>query len=262
MNEPLFLLVGDPPGRAFDNLRGKALRTADDVRLAFASSRKGRWVAGRSGLRLLHVARTEKHETWHRILTLEELDTPRRELLGALFRVVVAPGGGTKLLPAEDLAEVLAAEDPEDYFVGGVVDREDHALVLYRGNFERLVLPLSWFHAQHRGTKPDFDDFEVVDGGQTVRLGRYEAATDAILYEHDPASRRRMKQRELTADRTFGGALRRLRLQKRLGRADFGAVNEKTVGRIERGEVVKPHARTLAVIARRLGIEPGEIQTF
>ncbi|MBI4704567.1 MAG: helix-turn-helix domain-containing protein [Deltaproteobacteria bacterium] len=86
--------------------------------------------------------------------------------------------------------------------------------------------------------------------------------TDAILYELDPAYRRRARQREVTKDPSFGGALRRLRLQEGLGRGDFGKVSDKTIARIERGEVGKPHARTLAAIARRLGGAPDEIRTF
>jgi hypothetical protein len=57
-----------------------------------------------------------------------------------------------------------------------------------------------------------------------VRLDAYEAATDAILYEFDEAYRRRAKRRRLVQDRSLGGALRRLRLQKGLRRADFPGI--------------------------------------
>jgi hypothetical protein len=61
----------------------------------------------------------------------------------------------------------------------------------------------------------------VVDGGQTVRLGEFEAAADAILYAFDAEARRRAKQRSIEKDASFGGALRRLRLQRGLRREDF-----------------------------------------
>ncbi len=113
-----------------------------------------------------------------------------------------------------------------------------------------------------RSPKPDFTDFEVIDTGQTLRFGEYEAATDAILYEFDRASRQRMKKREIAADQSFGGALRRLRLQRGLTRGDFEPLSDKTIARIERGEVDKPHGDTLAMIAKKLGVEPGDIESY
>src|SRR5436853_312 len=65
-----------------------------------------------SDLALL-VSALETRDTWHRLLLLEEPTTARRELLATLFRVVVAPGNGVRLLAREDLVEVLAAEHPE-----------------------------------------------------------------------------------------------------------------------------------------------------
>lgn len=97
---------------------------------------------------------------------------------------------------------------------------------------------------------------------QPLRLGRYEAAASALLYEFDPAVRRKMKARELAADRSFGASLRRLRLQRGLARADFPGVAEKSIARIERGEVERPHARNLTKIARALDVSPEEISDY
>ncbi|HZU83487.1 MAG TPA: helix-turn-helix transcriptional regulator, partial [Polyangiaceae bacterium] len=110
--------------------------------------------------------------------------------------------------------------------------------------------------------RPDADDFEITDFGHTIRLGKFEAAADAILYEFDAEARRRLKQRSLASDATFGGALRRLRLQRGLRREDFEGVSAKEIARIERGEITKPHADTLARLADRLGVRPDEIETF
>jgi hypothetical protein len=52
--------------------------------------------------------------------------------------------------------------------------------VLYRGNLESMVVPLGWF-AREGGRRADADDFAVTDFGQTVRLGSFEAASNAIL---------------------------------------------------------------------------------
>ena len=78
-------------------------------------------------------------DRWHRLLVLEQTNTPRRELLHALFRVVLAPDEDVRLLPTRELAEVTADDHAEDLLVGGVVSPRDRALVVYRGNLERLV---------------------------------------------------------------------------------------------------------------------------
>ena len=111
----------------------------------------------------------------------------------------------------------------------------DAAVILYRGNLDPLVVPLPWFRKRSAGLNPNISDLAVTDFGQTVRLGDYEAATDAILYEFDGEYRRRAKKRQIATDR-----LRRLRLQKGLHRSDFPGLTAKEIARIERGEVRNP----------------------
>src|SRR5262249_54995658 len=157
------------------------------------------------------------------------------------------------VLPVDELTEVLASENRENLLIGAAADADDRTLILYRGTLEPLLVPMAWFRARHGGPKPDPSKLAVTDFGQTVRLGTYEAATDAMLYEFDAAYRRRAKRHSFDQDRSFGGALRRLRLQKGLGRGDFlPGVTMKEVARIERGEVRRPHAETLAALAKRL----------
>jgi hypothetical protein len=72
---------------------------------------------------------------------------------------------------------------------------------------------IQWFKLRPKTPRPDFTAFAVTDFGQTIQLGEYEAAADAILYEFDEEARR-MKEWEVEQDTTFGGALRRLRLQR------------------------------------------------
>jgi Helix-turn-helix domain len=258
--EPIFVL--GEKSAAFAALHGRMVTTASAVREALGGHRRAKWLARRSSDLALLVSALETRDTWHRLLLLEEPTTARRELLATLFRVVVAPGNGVRLLAREDLIEVLTADHPEDYFIGGVVDREDKVLVLYRGNLERLVVPFKWFRAGRASPRPDFEDFEVTDSGQTIRLGEYEAAADAILYELDPEARRRIKSAQVEKDETFGGALRRLRLARGLSRDDFPGVNGKTIARIERGEVEKPHGETLAKISEALGVGAEEIEAY
>jgi hypothetical protein len=261
MTDALFF-VGSRRPAPFDRLARMVLTNVEAVRDAYTHHRHARWIVVDSNALMLLTKAVPAHDTWHRLLLLERASTARRELLHALFRVVVAPDDGVRLLTPEELAEVIADERADDLFIGGVVDADDQALVLYRGNLDRLVIPLSWFKSRPKGPRPDFAAFTVTDFGQTIHLGEYEAGADAILYEFDPEARRRMKEREIKEDKSFGGALRRLRLARGLARSDFAPLAAKTIARIERGESGEPHDETLTVIAKRLGVRPDKIKSY
>jgi hypothetical protein len=117
-----------------------------------------------------------------------------------------------RLLELDELMEVLASPGREELFIGGAVDKERGAVLLYRGSVEPLVVPLRWFRNGASKATADPDSFEVTDSGQTVKLGAFEASTDAILYEFDPEYRRRARKRALYEDSSFGASVRRLRL--------------------------------------------------
>jgi Helix-turn-helix len=239
----------------------EVLVSVDAVQNAYAHHGRARWVVLDADALGLLADAVHVDDRWHRLLLLQRASTARRELLHALFRVVVAPDDGVRLLPPAELAGVMADGRAVDLFIGGVVDTDDKALVLYRGNLDRLVVPLDWFKPRPKA-RPDFDAFAVVDHGQTVQLGEYEAAGEAILYEFDADARRRMKERKIKQDSSFGGALRRLRLARGLARSEFAPLAEKTVARIERGEVEEPHGDTLAIIAKRLGVKADKIKSY
>jgi Helix-turn-helix domain len=194
------------------------------------------------------------------------LQSPRSESLPALhtvFRRVVGQVESFKVLPLEELVDVLLGprQDARDLFIGGAVDPTSETLALTRGNLETVVVPLSMFRPSGKAS-PDPSDFAVEDYGHTVRLGEYEAAADAILYEVDSEFRKRLNARRRQEDRGFGASLRRLRLQRRLARADFPGLSAKTIARIERGDTGKPHGKTLAILAKTLGVKPDEIETY
>jgi hypothetical protein len=194
------------------------------------------------------------------------LESPRIESLPALhtvFRNVVGAVESFKVLPPDELVEVLSGprEEARDLFIGGSVDPVSETLTLTRGNLDTVVVPMSKFRPSGKAT-PDPSDFAVEDYGHTVRLGEYEAAADAILYEVDPDFRKRLNARRRQEDRGFGASLRRLRLQRHLGRSDFPGLSAKTLARIERGETGKPHGKTLTVLAKALGVKPAEIETY
>jgi hypothetical protein len=131
-----------------------------------------------------------------------------------------------------------------------------------RGDLRRLSVPLWTFRPSGTGATPDPSRLAFADCGNTVRLGDYEAAADAILYEADSDYRSRLLAKKRADDKTFGACLRRLRLLRGLRQSEFGDVTTKTIARIERGETEAPHGHTLKVIATRLGVEPNEIMSY
>ena len=193
------------------------------------------------------------------LLALEPVAPHRIALLQHLFKSVIA---GAELLEMRDLLEVVNSFNRRDLFIGGIANQDDQALVLYRGDCTSLLVPFAWFEPRPVAGSPDWARFQVTDCGQTLRMGDYEAAGDAVLYEFDPVFRREAKMRLMQEDNSFGGALRRLRLQRGLRRNDFPPLSAKEVARIERGEVSKPRRSTLLALANRLGVEPEEIADY
>jgi hypothetical protein len=208
---------------------------------------------------LAKVANEEKGNL--RLLLLEEVSDSRREYLQTLFRTVVTPGGSLDLLKGEELVEVLSARNRADLFVGGLVNADEEVVVLYRGTFDRLAVPFDWF-ARRSDTEPDFSRFKVVDYGQTLQFGDFEAAADAVLYDFDSDYRTQAKKRQIELDESWGGSLRRLRDLKGLSRSDFPSVSAKEIARIERGEVTYPREETRKAIAKRLGVSADEIASY
>jgi DNA-binding Xre family transcriptional regulator len=182
-------------------------------------------------------------------------------LTSCFRRVAFTADGG--FLPAEELAEVLKADDPSDLFIGGTMNYATETITFWRGNLKPLTVPFSAFTASGDGTEPDFEAVSVIDCGQTIRLGEYEAAVDAILYEYDSPYRRRIAKQRIREDRSFGASLRRLRQQRGLRREDFQPeLSAKTIARIEQGKVKRLQQKTLDALADRLAVEPEEIGTY
>jgi hypothetical protein len=193
------------------------------------------------------------------------LKPPRSESIPALlnlFHPVFGLVEGFQWLPAEELVEVIVLADASDRLLGGSVDPKGKTLTLLRGDITSLVAPFSILPSSGDGTAPDFTMLRLTDYGRTVALGGYEASVDAILYELDPGYRRRLSKLRRQSERTFGASLMRLRKQRRLRRGDFAPISSKEIARIERDEVREPHAKTLRVIADRLGVRAEEIECY
>lgn len=195
-----------------------------------------------------------------RIFLLEEISADYFAALASLFKDIIALREHCAL-PIKDLFQVMQHKNPENYVIGGRVDRSTRTLTLIRGNLSRLVVPLLAFATTGEGPSPDFSKFVVEDFGQTLKFGEYEASVESVLYEFDRDHRRKRRSEFAKKDKTFGACLRRLRLQKGLRQTDFPQIDAREIRRIEQGEVT-PRKSTIQHIADRLDVSPDDIVTF
>jgi hypothetical protein len=263
------LLLVEPPGHVgtlFSGLKALRLRVHAEIQAALSKQLRAASLLiapDASALDLLLgtlPSRPRRQDL--RLLLLDRSPRPMGGLLHAHFRFVVSAEAGARLLPAAELVEVLSADNRADLFIGGEVIRARPEILLYRGNLEPLAVPLRWFNSQPGESAPDPTEFAVTDYGQTVRLGSYEASTDAILYEFDDDYRAQAKKRMMAQDDSLGGSIRRLRLQKGLRQADFPGITSKEIARIEKGLVKRPHQETLKIIARKAGVPVGKLASY
>ena len=262
MNEPIIVVEDRSLASKLGAAKPVSVRSPSELReawLKFADA----IVVGRAApiVRWLgDLDPTEKRN--HRLLVVGQAKGSERALLSAFFDRVIIPDEEVQLLKYEALLSVLRSPHRADLFIGGAVAGAAKSLVLIRGNLLPQIVPFSWFVTKSGRPRPDFRRFSIIDSGQTVRLGKYEAAADAILYDLDPEFRREAKKKQIAEDKSLGGALRRLRLQRGLSRNDFPGISAKEIARIERGEVAEPHESTLSSIASALGVKPDEIQSY
>jgi hypothetical protein len=197
-----------------------------------------------------------------RLIVLDRVDEAEHHLLTALFRHVVLGKAGLQLVDLEALPEILSAENRDELFIAGAVVPATESVLLYNGNVEPMVLPLAWFTSPEGVASVNPEDFAIEDFGQTIRLGDFEASADAILYEFDREYRRKARRRAIDSDSSLGASIRRLRLQKGLLQSSFGAIDEKTIGRIERNEIKRPRKATLEKIAAVMGVDVEELGEY
>ena len=264
---PNLLLVADQRTEdwAGGDFPAVPLRSLDDVLGAFDRTSGARspvvWIADQATQVCPLAQHKPRPSANHRLLLLNGASWVEREVLSLVFRFVVSPGQDMRLLPPDELRDVLAAQDRADLFIGGFASPCDDLVVLYRGTLEPLVVPFGWFQ-RRPGVRLDWDALEIADHGQTIAFGEHEVAADSILYAHDAAFRKRAKARELEHDDSFGASIRRLRLSHGLRRGDFEGISDKEIARIERGEIGTPHRRTLETIAARLGVEVEDLGAY
>jgi DNA-binding Xre family transcriptional regulator len=250
--------------RAFSGMKAEVVNTVAKLRRELEQPVKGSlWISYDQQLtKALLRNLSRRSAPLGAALLVHDLAPQSLPALRGCFQHVAFSVDGRFLLPRE-LAQALSADNRADLFIGGSVDRSTETVALWRGNLEVLTVPFSAFPESGDGVRPDFGRLAFADGGQTIRLGAYEAAADAVLYEYDAAYRRRIKKQRHASEQTFGASLRRLRKQRGLRREDFApAVAAKTVARIEQGQARKVRAKTLKALAARLGVTPQELGAY
>jgi len=263
-NRQTFILSPLSPRKArFSSFHGKLVSSIKEIKDSLSlATKESLWVSYDTGLTNELLRRV----AWPTPSLGEAVFTHKVTLnvLAAIENCFTRISFADHWLPPEELGEVLRSENAEDLFIGGSVDPYTETITLLRGGGKRrsITLPFSAFEPSGSGVEPDFKVFAVIDYGQTIRLGEYEAASDAILYEFDPEYRRRIRKERNESEQSFGASLRRLRIQKGLKREDFLPTSAKTIARIEQGHVIRIQRGTLANIASRLGVSPNEIKTF
>lgn len=238
----------------------RRLRSLRSVRDALAHTSAGQvWVLSSRGLASKLIRAMGSAPPGVRRARLVSYSRPEpvsaRVIESGFDRVLLGAGA---MVSFEELVEILSTDHPEDHCVGAEWDETTNTVALWRGDLSVLVVPMEVFAARS-GVVPDPTRLAVLDHGQTLRLGDYEASIDAILFERDPDHRRRARKRMIEEEQGLGPSIWRLRIARGLTRADFPPLREKTIARIERGEVERPHRRTLETISRRIGVPVDEL---
>ncbi len=270
MTDSLYCLDSCSPATAsFTDAGANRVVTAQEILSRYSAARPGtRWVSDRNTLSLLQraIKRLSPSVTNQSLLILDNQDPQqhaRWNVFRAYFHPLVFTDKDSHFLSPDELADVMTSEWPSDFVIGGDVDEVDQMVLLYRGTLELLPVPFDMFQPSGDAV-PDFTRFSVVDCGQTLKFGDYEATVESVLYQSDSAYRKRAKKNRVAQDDTFGGAFKRLRLLRGLTQQSFVGVGEREIRRIEANTVdpEKIHSETRKVLERYFGVGFDEIWKY
>ncbi len=263
MNESVYIVDGTPSQRRTLGVMGaNVLASKADV--AKAVNRRPHanslWIALHevSAHWLAYALANSSVPVRGRFLAMKEVPPELATLFADRFdKIALKPHS---LLPVTEILTTFLRHDRDEFCIGGTIDQSAQAIICVRGDFSVISAPLSFFESSS-GVIPEFNDFEVIDHGRTLRFGKYQATFSALLYERDSRYRRRLNRMREQSDRSFSASMRRLRKQRGLKLSDFGTL-EKTVARIERGEVKHPRKKTLKRIAKLLRVAPEQLAEY
>lgn len=81
----------------------------------------------------------------------------------------------------EELFEIFKSKNKDKLAIGCEVYKNRKCIIITLGNFKKLKVPFSEFKPSGTGECPNFEDVEIIDYGQTLRLGVYESTIDCLL---------------------------------------------------------------------------------
>ena len=92
-----------------------------------------------------------------------------------------------KILILSELLDVqtLSIQERGRLIIGGMIDPDAERVFFLRGDGKTLIAHFNWFTPNPK-YKPDFNNLEIIDYGQTIKLGTYEVAARTILLDLDP----------------------------------------------------------------------------
>lgn len=88
---------------------------------------------------------------------------------------------------SEDELDVITTAPNRDQLCFGACVASD-LLLLVRGDLATFAVPLTMFPPSGDGVVPDFRRLAVVDYGQTLRFGEYEACFETVIAEMEARS--------------------------------------------------------------------------
>ena len=220
--------------------------------------------AGDVGLRrLLETALAQKPRFQDTVIAPALIDPQTAAPVRAVFDEV-ATGAEFGFLAEADLVAALRAQDKADRAVGACYNAATELLVFFTGDAKRLVVPVATIAEDKVMGKPDLQAVALIDGGKTVTFGRrYRVTFEDIRIGLDPVYRTAVRQRDREQDLTFGGGLRRARIDKGFEQKDFG-LSDRTLRRIETGIIKESGIRlaTRKLIEKKLGMTFDEIRRY
>ncbi len=251
--------------KLLNNLKPRMISRRAEIKIALRSARKASlWIFSSEHYvyEMLKSLSLPLDRRLGDMIVMDKIEPCLAVTLSEFFNSVVYRQPAGSYLPLPELVEVLDTDNRPDLAIGGILDMNAGLLTLWRGDLTKLVVPLSTFNPNSSGASPDFREFRIVDYGQTLQFGEYEAAFDTVLYEYDSEYRKRLNKKRRKEERSLGASIRRLRLQRRLKRRDLAPLSEKTVARIERNEVKRIQKRTLQTLSDRLAVPIEELGGF
>jgi len=193
----------------------------------------------------------------------EEITQKYHDVLRDIFPTIISAKGSDIITLEQGQMMTVLSKSIETRMIRAIalhVFKDLGIIKIMRGDFSSLIVRIDTLTPSGKGCIPDFDDVEIIDYGNAIRFGNFESSMRGLLYENDKDYRLERKKQRLSSEKSFGACLRRLRIQKKLKQIDFKNTSEKTIRRIEDGDV--PTATTKAKILNELGLTEEELLSY